>query len=110
MTVVHSTPMRQCPIANPALRARTHPVASEAIHVFPDAYAPAGVYRASGNRHGALSVTSAAGKLLGVKPNEFERLTNVDWVIAGPISHCVRAAKPDRRPVVNRGVDRGFLM
>lgn len=41
-----------------------------------------GIYRAHSNRHGALSVQTDNG-LLGIKPDEFEVLPGVDWVIAG---------------------------
>lgn len=41
-----------------------------------------GIYRAHGNRHGALSVQTTQG-LLGVKPAEFDCLPGVDWVICG---------------------------
>lgn len=37
-----------------------------------------GVYRAESNPHGALSVAG-----LGIKPEEFERLPGLDWIIVG---------------------------
>jgi len=42
-----------------------------------------GVYRAESNPHGALSVRTANGKSLGIKPKEFFALPSLDWVIAG---------------------------
>lgn len=45
-----------------------------------------GYYRAHSNKHGALSVPAHNGKkesLLGIKPDEFEPLGTVDWVIVG---------------------------
>ncbi len=45
--------------------------------------APAGVYRATSNGYGALSVGDTDGNLLGIKPDEFERLPLLDWVIVG---------------------------
>jgi protein gp37 len=45
--------------------------------------APAGLYRAHSNPHGALSVRRGDGSLLGIKPGEFEFLPQVDWVIGG---------------------------
>jgi hypothetical protein len=36
--------------------------------------APAGVYNAVENKHGAVSVILPGGTLLGVKPEEFERV------------------------------------
>lgn len=53
--------------------------------------ADSGVYRAAGNRHGALSVNTPAG-LLGIKPNEFECLPAIDWVVVGA------ETGPKRRP------------
>jgi len=44
--------------------------------------APAGIYRAESNPHGALSVNTSGG-FLGVKPNEFEVLPKLDWVVCG---------------------------
>lgn len=41
-----------------------------------------GTYRAVSNPHGALSVV-VGGKLLGIKPGEFERLPILDWGIIG---------------------------
>jgi len=48
----------------------------------PDHVADAGIYRASGNKHGALTVPTPAGAL-GIKPNEFDCLPAVDWVVVG---------------------------
>lgn len=42
-----------------------------------------GTYRAESNQHGALSVRTASGELLGVMPNEMNVLGPIDWVIAG---------------------------
>ncbi|MFH1110953.1 MAG: hypothetical protein V1790_17405 [Planctomycetota bacterium] len=39
-----------------------------------DLSAPPGVYLAESNPYGALSVRCADGELLGIKPDEFERL------------------------------------
>ncbi len=44
--------------------------------------APAGIYRAESNPHGALSVETPGG-LLGVKPDEFEVFPKLDWVVCG---------------------------
>ncbi len=44
--------------------------------------ADVGVYRASSNNHGALSVQTPGG-LLGVRPSEAEALPALDWVIVG---------------------------
>lgn len=44
--------------------------------------APAGVYCAHFNPHGAVAVTATNGEILGVKPAEFER-ASIDWVIVG---------------------------
>jgi len=41
---------------------------------FQATYAPAGVYDAYVNPHGAISVTAINGKMLGVKPKEFQWL------------------------------------
>ena len=46
-------------------------------------WATSGVYRAESNKNGALSVRSTGGTLLGVKPDEFERLPAVDWLVCG---------------------------
>jgi protein gp37 len=48
----------------------------------PGCVARPGIYRASGNQHGALSVSTPGGDL-GIKPDEFECLPAVDWVIVG---------------------------
>ena len=45
-------------------------------------YASPGIYRAHSNNHGALSVQTPSD-LLGIKPDEFECLPGLDWVIAG---------------------------
>lgn len=45
--------------------------------------APAGLYRASSNQHGALCVPATDGKNLGIKPAEFEALPGLDWVVVG---------------------------
>jgi protein gp37 len=42
-----------------------------------------GVYRATGNHHGALSVKATDGSMLGIRLREFECLPAVDWVIVG---------------------------
>ena len=42
-----------------------------------------GVYRAESNPNGALSVHSTGHTLLGVKPDEFERLPSLNWVVTG---------------------------
>ena len=56
-------------------------------------YLPAGVYRADSNPHGALSVQhETTDGLLGVKPDEFERLPSLDWLVVGGESG------PERRP------------
>jgi hypothetical protein len=44
--------------------------------------APAGLYRADVNPHGAVSITASNGELLGVKPDEFKE-RKLDWVIVG---------------------------
>lgn len=48
---------------------------------FGDTIAPAGDYKAFGNRNGAVSVKATNGKRLGVKPAEFEWLTR--WGTVG---------------------------
>lgn len=45
--------------------------------------ANAGIYRAHSNPHGALSVITGNGKLLGIKPAEMTVLSSLDWVIVG---------------------------
>jgi len=45
--------------------------------------AAANIYRAESNRHGALSVHTPDGGLLGIKPQEFECLPGLNWVIVG---------------------------
>lgn len=45
--------------------------------------AKAGIYRASSNKHGALSVTAENGQLLGIKPGEFRTLGKLDLIITG---------------------------
>lgn len=53
-------------------------------------------YLAESNPQGALSVASDRGPMLGVKPGEFERLPDLDWVIAGGESGPgSRPAHPD---------------
>ena len=42
-----------------------------------------GIYRAESNQHGALALRDAEGKLLGIKPGEFESLPGLDGVICG---------------------------
>jgi protein gp37 len=49
---------------------------------FPPVTADAGIYRAHSNKHGALTVETKNGRL-GIKPDEFECLPGVDWVICG---------------------------
>ena len=44
--------------------------------------APSGLYLASVNPNGAVSVTATNGHLLGVKPGEFEE-RKLDWVVLG---------------------------
>lgn len=46
------------------------------------AVANPGIYRAHSNQHGALSVQTDHG-LLGIKPNEFQALPSLGWVVAG---------------------------
>jgi len=58
------------------------PVRSDAF-CDPCMEADAGIYRAHGNPHGALSVRSSQGGLLGIKPAEFECLPRLDLVIVG---------------------------
>jgi hypothetical protein len=41
---------------------------------FQDVVAPPGIYQAHINPHGAVSVETEKGELLGVKPNEFKWL------------------------------------
>jgi len=41
---------------------------------FQATHAPAGVYDAYVNPHGAVSVIATNGKMLGIKPNEFQWL------------------------------------
>ena len=47
-----------------------------------DMCAPPGIYLAHSNQHGALAVNTPGG-LLGIKPDEFECLPGLDWVICG---------------------------
>lgn len=42
-----------------------------------------GLYRATSNRHGALSVAAGPERLLGIKPAEFVALPKLDWIIVG---------------------------
>lgn len=48
----------------------------------PGGFIEPGIYRATGNQHGALSVMTPGG-LLGIKPREFTALPGLDWIIAG---------------------------
>jgi protein gp37 len=41
-----------------------------------------GIYRATSNRHGALCIDTPGGRL-GIKPDEFDCLPSLDWVICG---------------------------
>lgn len=50
---------------------------------FKDLWAVPGVYMAESNPHGALSVRSTGGTLIGIKPDEFERLPSLDWIVVG---------------------------
>lgn len=58
------------------------PVVSE-MPFGPLTSAAPGVYRASSNRHGALSVQALDGKPIGIKPAEFDALPRLDWVVIG---------------------------
>ncbi len=60
------------------------PVGPDLPHLVerPEYVADAGIYRADSNKHGALSVDTPDGSL-GIKPNEFDCLPAVDWVIFG---------------------------
>lgn len=42
-----------------------------------------GIYRSVGNGHGALCVQVPDGRLLGIKPHEFDPLPSLDWLIVG---------------------------
>lgn len=81
-----STPAGPYPWPSRWIRLR-HPVRADPICMAaglasPNTEAGPAVYRAHSNRHGALSVETPGGRL-GVKPDEFESLPGVDWVIAG---------------------------
>lgn len=54
--------------------------------IYESTVAKPGYYRAHSNKNGALSVPAHNGReesLLGIKPDEFEPLGTVDWVIVG---------------------------
>jgi len=53
--------------------------------------APSGLYPATVNRYGAVSVKATNGHMLGVKPYEFEE-RKLDWLVLGSESG------PNRRP------------
>ncbi len=71
--------------------------------------ADAGIYRASSNKHGALSVSTLGGSI-GIKPAEFECLPGADWVIIGGESGPHARPCPWHthiRPIVRQCQDAG---
>ena len=57
-------------------------VTADLMMLHRDMVAERGVYRATSNKHGALSVDTPGGSL-GIKPAEFDCLPGLDWVICG---------------------------
>jgi hypothetical protein len=82
------------PVKNLRVRLR-HEVASDLPDALPRSAAGPGVYAAEMNQHGAVAIRTASGRLLGVKPSEF------DFLCPYADGHTYLRTYPDGRALWN---------